>query len=166
MAATASAPATLLGRAPAEFGALMPLFFEYFEKGDAVAEELMALELGYIDNYVKWFKARGVGKMAAVGGFGTRLYPLLIAPRAPSRGGHSGKAELRRMNYLDRSNPSVSSRIIPVQPFDYVVFGATGDLLALAAVNDDGHDCRQGIALFLQEERIGQRREYRKRGDE
>jgi glucosamine kinase len=78
-AATASAPATLLGRAPAEFGALMPLFFEYFEKGDAVAEELMALELGYIDNYVKWFKARGVGKMAAVGGFGTRLYPLLIA---------------------------------------------------------------------------------------
>ena len=32
------------------------------------------------------------------------------------------------MNYLDRSNPSVSSRIIPVQPFDYVVFGATGDL--------------------------------------
>ena len=78
-AATATAPATLLGRAPAEFGALMPLFFEYFEKGDAVAEELMALELGYIDNYVKWFKARGVGKMAAVGGFGTRLYPLLIA---------------------------------------------------------------------------------------
>ncbi len=79
IAATANAPATLLGRAPAEFGALMPLFFEYFEKGDAVAEELMALELGYIDNYVKWFKARGVGKMAAVGGFGTRLYPLLIA---------------------------------------------------------------------------------------
>ncbi|MDF2983187.1 MAG: zwf, partial [Devosia sp.] len=32
------------------------------------------------------------------------------------------------MNYLDRSLKSVSSRIIPVQPFDYVVFGATGDL--------------------------------------
>ena len=77
--AAASAPATLLGRAPAEFGALMPLFFEHFEKGDAVAEDLMALELGYIDNYVKWFKARGVGRMAAVGGFGTRLYPLLIS---------------------------------------------------------------------------------------
>jgi glucose-6-phosphate 1-dehydrogenase len=32
------------------------------------------------------------------------------------------------MNYLDRSQPAVSSRIIPVPPFDYVVFGATGDL--------------------------------------
>src|SRR5690606_5432725 len=32
------------------------------------------------------------------------------------------------MNYIDRRAPSVSSRIIPVQPFDYVVFGATGDL--------------------------------------
>jgi glucose-6-phosphate 1-dehydrogenase len=32
------------------------------------------------------------------------------------------------MNYIDRRHPSVSSRIIPVQPFDYVVFGATGDL--------------------------------------
>lgn len=32
------------------------------------------------------------------------------------------------MNYLDRRHLSVSSRIIPVQPFDYVVFGATGDL--------------------------------------
>src|SRR6185503_6203994 len=32
------------------------------------------------------------------------------------------------MNYLDRRLSVVSSRIIPVQPFDYVVFGATGDL--------------------------------------
>jgi glucose-6-phosphate 1-dehydrogenase len=32
------------------------------------------------------------------------------------------------MNYHQRSLTSVSSRIIPVQPFDYVVFGATGDL--------------------------------------
>lgn len=72
-------PATLLGRAPAEFGALMPLFFEYYEKGDPIAAELMELELSYIDNYVAWFKQRGVARMAAVGGFGTRLYPLLIA---------------------------------------------------------------------------------------
>ncbi|HEY4200894.1 MAG TPA: BadF/BadG/BcrA/BcrD ATPase family protein [Devosiaceae bacterium] len=78
-APAAGAPAALLGRAPAEFGALMPLFFEYFEKGDPVAKELMELELDYIDNYVKWFKARGAEKMAAVGGFGTRLYPLMIA---------------------------------------------------------------------------------------
>lgn len=72
-------PATLLGRAPAEYGALMPLFFEYYERRDPVALELMELELGYIDNYVAWFKQRGANKLAAVGGFGTRLYPLLIA---------------------------------------------------------------------------------------
>ena len=38
----------------------------------------MELELSYIDTYVRWFKARGVTRMAAVGGFGTRLYPLMI----------------------------------------------------------------------------------------
>jgi glucose-6-phosphate 1-dehydrogenase len=32
------------------------------------------------------------------------------------------------MNYVDRRPQAVSSRIIPVNPFDYVVFGATGDL--------------------------------------
>ena len=77
-AQSGQAPATLLGRAPAEFGALMPLFFEYFEQGDAVAKELMDLQLHYIENYVTWFKARGARTMAAVGGFGTRLYPLMI----------------------------------------------------------------------------------------
>lgn len=66
-------------RKPADYGALMPLFFDYFDKGDAVARELMALELHYIDTYVAWFKARGVTRMAVVGGFGTRLYPLLSA---------------------------------------------------------------------------------------
>lgn len=71
--------AILPGRAPAEYGALMPLFFEYFEKDDPVARELMELELSYIDNYVNWFKKRGATKMAAVGGLGTRLYPLMIA---------------------------------------------------------------------------------------
>ena len=65
-------------RKPADYGALMPLFFDHFEKGDPVAIRLMDVELGYIDTYVQWFKKRGVVKMAAVGGFGTRLYPLLI----------------------------------------------------------------------------------------
>jgi glucosamine kinase len=65
-------------RKPADYGALMPMFIDYYEQGDAVAQKLMAIELGYIENYVNWFKARGVTKMAAVGGFGTRLYPLLI----------------------------------------------------------------------------------------
>lgn len=78
MPSTNGAPSTLLGRAPAEFGALVPMFMDYFDKGDPVARKLMDIELGYIDNYVRWFKARGVTRMAAVGGFGTRLYPLMI----------------------------------------------------------------------------------------
>jgi glucosamine kinase len=65
-------------RKPADYGALMPLFFEHFEKDDPVARRLMEIELGYIESYVQWFKKRGVMRMAAVGGFGTRLYPLLI----------------------------------------------------------------------------------------
>lgn len=64
-------------RRPADYGALVPLLMEYYDKGDPVARELLALELSYIDNYVAWFKARGARRMAAVGGFGTRLYPLL-----------------------------------------------------------------------------------------
>jgi glucosamine kinase len=77
--ATEGAPSTLLGRAPAEFGALIPMFFDHYEQGDPVAKKLMDIELSYIDTYVRWFKARGVTRMAAVGGFGTRLYPLMIA---------------------------------------------------------------------------------------
>ena len=77
--AAAGAPSTLLGRAPAEYGALIPLFFDFYEKGDAVAKELMELQLSEIDKYVSWFKARGATRMAAVGGFGTRLYPLMMA---------------------------------------------------------------------------------------
>lgn len=71
------APSITIGRAPAEYGALMPLFFDYYDRGDPVALELMALQLSYIDSYVKWFKARGAKTLAAVGGFGKRLYPLL-----------------------------------------------------------------------------------------
>lgn len=66
-------------RKPADYGALMPLFFEYYEQGDPVAADLMDLQFSYIDNYVAWFKRRGATRMAAVGGFGTRLYPLLMA---------------------------------------------------------------------------------------
>ncbi len=78
MPATAGAPSTLLGRAPAEYGALVPLFFDFYEQGDPVARELMELQLSEIDKYVNWFKARGATRMAAVGGFGTRLYPLMM----------------------------------------------------------------------------------------
>jgi glucosamine kinase len=78
-AAGGGAPNTLLGRAPAEFGAFVPLLMEYFDAGDPVARELIELQMSYVDNYVRWFRARDVRKMAAVGGFGARLYPLLVA---------------------------------------------------------------------------------------
>ena len=67
------------GRQPADYGALMPMFTEYFEKGDPVAQKLMEIELGYIDRYVQYFKDRGANKLAVVGGFGQRLLPLLEA---------------------------------------------------------------------------------------
>jgi glucosamine kinase len=38
---------------------------------------MMDIELASIDAYVKWFKARGVTRLAVIGGFGERLYPLL-----------------------------------------------------------------------------------------
>ncbi|MET3926485.1 BadF/BadG/BcrA/BcrD ATPase family protein [Devosia sp. 2618] len=67
----------LIGRAPAEFGKLMPLFIEYFDKGDAVASKMMDIQLGYIETYVRWFKAHDARVMAIVGGFGERLFPIL-----------------------------------------------------------------------------------------
>lgn len=65
------------GRAPADYASTMPLFFEHYEKGDAVAKALMALQMSYVDIYVNWFKARGARAMAVVGGFADRLFPLL-----------------------------------------------------------------------------------------
>jgi glucosamine kinase len=67
----------LIGRAPAEFGKLMPLFIDYLEKGDPVARKMLDIELGYIDTYANWFKKHGAQVMAIVGGFGQRLFPVL-----------------------------------------------------------------------------------------
>jgi glucosamine kinase len=67
----------LVGRAPAEFGRLMPLFFEHFDQGDPVAAKMMELELSYIETYVRWFKSHGAQVLAIVGGFGERLFPIL-----------------------------------------------------------------------------------------
>ena len=67
----------LIGRAPAEYGKLMPLFIAHLEQGDPVAQKLLELQLSYIETYVKWFKARNAKVMAIVGGFGQRLFPLL-----------------------------------------------------------------------------------------
>ena len=66
-------------RRPADYGALIPMLMEHYEAGDPVAAELVELQLSYIERYVAWFKRRGATRMAAVGGFGARLYPLLIA---------------------------------------------------------------------------------------
>lgn len=69
----------LIGRAPAEFGKLMPLFIDYLEKGDPVAQKMLDIELGFIDTYANWFKRHGAEIMAVVGGFGQRLFPILQA---------------------------------------------------------------------------------------
>lgn len=63
--------------APADYGAMMPLFFEHFEKHDPVAVELMELEFHFFDVYVTWFKSKGATRMAVVGGLADRLFPLL-----------------------------------------------------------------------------------------
>src|SRR5690606_9954326 len=56
--------AALIGRAPAEYGKLMPLFIQHFEQGDPVAIKMMDIELGYIDTYVRWFKAHDAQVLA------------------------------------------------------------------------------------------------------
>ena len=67
-----------VGRAPKAYGDFSRLIFDFFERGDPIARELMELELGYVDNYVRWFKARGATRMAATGGVGERLHGLLV----------------------------------------------------------------------------------------
>ena len=67
-----------VGRAPKAYGDFTRMIFEYFDAGDPIARELMDLEMSYVDNYVRWFKARGATRMAATGGLGERLFPLLV----------------------------------------------------------------------------------------
>ena len=67
----------IVGRAPAEYGKLMPLFIEHYDRGDAVALTMMDIQLASIDTYVRWFKGHGAQVLAIVGGFGQRLFPLL-----------------------------------------------------------------------------------------
>ncbi|KKB08739.1 hypothetical protein VE26_01270 [Devosia chinhatensis] len=67
----------LIGRAPGEYGKLMHILFEYMDKGDPVADKMLAIQMGSIDTYVNWFKGHGAGVMAIVGGLGQRLFPEL-----------------------------------------------------------------------------------------
>lgn len=66
----------LIGRAPAEYGKLMPLFIEHYDRADPVALKLMDIQLNYVDTYIRWFKAHGAKVVAVVGGFGQRLFPV------------------------------------------------------------------------------------------
>ncbi len=83
-------PAGPVPARPADYGAFVPLIFEYLEQGDETARQLMEFELKAIDAYVKWFTGRGAKTIAVVGGLGTRLMPVLkqrypgiiIAPKA------------------------------------------------------------------------------------
>jgi glucosamine kinase len=70
--------AVSIGQPPKAYGDFTRMIFEFHEKGDPVARELVDLELSYIDNYVRWFKARGATRMAATGGLGERLYSILV----------------------------------------------------------------------------------------
>ncbi len=67
----------LIGRAPGEFGKLMPLWFDHLEQNDPVALKLLDIQMGYIDTYVRWFKSHDAKVMAIVGGLGQRLFPRL-----------------------------------------------------------------------------------------
>jgi glucosamine kinase len=67
----------LIGRAPGEFGKLMPLWFEHLERNDPVALKLLDIQMSYIDTYVRWFKSHDAKVMAIVGGLGQRLFPRL-----------------------------------------------------------------------------------------
>jgi glucosamine kinase len=67
----------LIGRAPAEYGKLMPLFIEHYDRADPVALKFMDLQLNYVDTYVRWFKSHGAQVVAVVGGFGQRIFPVL-----------------------------------------------------------------------------------------
>jgi glucosamine kinase len=94
----------VIGRAPVDFGAFTHLIFEYFDKGDAVAKELIDLELSYVDNYVRWFKARGAKRMAPTGGVSERMHSMLVARYGdfivkPQGDNLSGAVILARQNF-------------------------------------------------------------------
>ena len=94
----------VIGRAPVDFGSFSHLIFEYFEKADPVARELIDLQLGYVDNYVRWFKARGATRLAPTGGVSERMFPLLVVRYGdfivrPQGDNLSGAVILARQNF-------------------------------------------------------------------
>lgn len=97
----------VIGRAPVDFGSFTHLIFEYFERGDAVAKELIDLQFSYVDNYVRWFKVRGATRMAPTGGVSERMYSLLAERYGdfivkPQGDNLSGAVILARQNFAGR----------------------------------------------------------------
>lgn len=70
-------PAGLVNARPADYGQFVPLILQYFERGDAIARQLVEFEHQAIDQYVNWFKARGAKSIAIVGGLGQALIEQL-----------------------------------------------------------------------------------------
>ena len=62
---------------PADYGSFAPLIFDHLDSNDPVAAELLAFELAAIDEYVDWFRARGITAIAFVGGLGRLLHSKL-----------------------------------------------------------------------------------------
>ncbi len=96
-----------IGRSPRDYGRFAPMVFEYYAKGDPVARQLMDLQMGYVDNYVRWFKARGARKLAPTGGISEGMYDLLVARYGdfivrPLGDNLSGALVLCRRNFASR----------------------------------------------------------------
>ncbi len=62
---------------PVDYGAFVPMIFDFLEQGDPVAAELLALEMEQVESYMRWFLHRGIDSIAVVGGLGQRLLPML-----------------------------------------------------------------------------------------
>ena len=97
----------VIGRAPVDYGSFTRLIFEFFEKGDPVARELIDLQMSYVDNYVRWFKVRGATRMAPTGGVSERMYPMLVERYGdfivkPQGDNLSGAVILARQNFQER----------------------------------------------------------------
>lgn len=63
---------------PGDYGRFTPMIFDYLENGDPVAREMLEFELAAIDQYIDWFRERGVKAVAPVGGLGRELHPRLV----------------------------------------------------------------------------------------
>lgn len=91
-------------RAPVDFGGFSHLIFEFFEKGDPVALQLIDMQLGYVDNYVRWFRQRGAARLAPTGGISERMFPMLVERYGdfivrPQGDNLSGAVILARQNF-------------------------------------------------------------------